>query len=141
MAVSVYDQINEIIEALQAEKWNAHSLAMLVASQGKLAALLGNVNEDQAKARQEYDTTELNTKMKEADRYLIYRKEGRTEAESKAMARLDTKDEWNTALDKKGSYMAILGLRETMITLITACQVTIKNLGKERDGARYVEQA
>jgi len=139
MDVQVYQEVNKIIETLHGDNWNSHSLQMLVASQGKLAALLANLNEDAAKARKEFDLMETHVKMKEAEMYLENRREGKTENESKALARSKSADGWKAVIEKKNAYTSISGLTEAVITLITACQVTIKNLGKENVYSGHVD--
>jgi len=137
--MQVLDQVNQVIESLQEGKWADHDITLLIAAQGKLAVLLGNVNEMVANARKEMDMRDLFVKQSESEAFEKHKLQKETDAMARHKSRLEVMDKMETAIVAKHAYNSILGVLEAMRTMIIACQVTIKNIQKEREATPFVE--
>ena len=126
------EQVNQILNKLQARKWNEHDPQLLISSQGKLSILTANVGSEVADALHEYEIRETHAKMKESDLYIEHRKTGdSTDGECKAMARLDSSKEWNSVNEAKYHFKKLQSVLNAMQASITAIQVTLKWQMKE----------
>ena len=130
-------QVNEILAHLQGSKWSDHSPDVLVSAQGKLSSLMGNVGSLGANALYEYELKEHHAKLEEAERYVLHRSEKQTEGECRAKSRLDTKEAWEATIEAKHAHKSLQSVLEAMKSMITACQVTLKEQRADRGYSNF----
>lgn len=139
--MTAIEQVNLVIETLQEGRWADHDLVTLISAQGKLAVLIGNVNEMVAEARKEMDLKELHAKQFKADAFLKFKLQGDTDGKARQQSKLLSQEVSESAIHAKYAYSSILGVAEAMRTMIIACQVTIKNLQKDRESTPFTNNA
>ena len=135
--MNILPKVNTIIAKLQDGKWSELSPKTLVSAQGKLSTYTSNVGAMVATARKLMDATELNAKHYEAQQFLEYRTNGESIQSSQANARVEAFNHWTRHYDAKASYADIKFVLEAMTSMITACQVTIRELKNERQSYNY----
>lgn len=133
------EQVSEIIDYLQARKWNTYTPDELISAQGALSVLQASIGRAAVDALYEYEIKEQNAKMAETDMYMEVKdgKEKVTEAEAKAIAKQDANYETMEAIKAKKVYKDFMSVLDAMQAIIIACQVTLKQQGKEYGNTGY----
>lgn len=128
----VLNRIADIIVQLQEGDWNNNDIITIINAQGNLAKYFYNINEMLAHRRKAMDVAELHAKQVESRGFLEYKKMGWTDGKASMQAKADAKKAREDAIKAKADYNDIDGVAKAVDKMITACQVSIKNIQKER---------
>lgn len=136
--MNVLTSINEIIAVLQDKRWSDHSEALLISSQGKLAVLQASLSSMVADANQMYLTKEVNYKQKESELFLKFKEEDMTVEEAKCNARVEIAFNARDYIEAKHHYESLRGLLNSVESIQTAIQVTLRAIHREA-GTAYAQ--
>jgi hypothetical protein len=132
------EEVNKIFAILQrTNPLEEKSVPILLANQSKLSALLGNIGVMGAHARYQSDMKELEAKNFEADRFLVHKLNGFTDAKARYASKLDAEKKLKEAITAKHYYNEINNVLSAMEKMIMSCQVSLKHKEYDRSSSNY----
>jgi hypothetical protein len=133
----VLEAVQSILSFLEAPKWVEIPESTLIASQGKLSVYTAYLGAILGRAIMAHQLKEQAMKIKEADLYLEFRREGTTDNEAKMNARVGISFLWSEMIEAKKALSDIKSVYDAVVSTITAIQVTLRALNREADTAKF----